>query len=94
MAEPATRAIASRFPRARLEAQAPRPLMALARARRFADAVLPVYAGSRVPERLDPAWAPPRLRRRRFDLCAFFPNARGVADVVRAARQALDGARP
>jgi len=49
-AEPAIRAIASRLPGARREVQAPRPLGALARTWRFADAVLPVYAGARVVE--------------------------------------------
>jgi lipopolysaccharide heptosyltransferase II len=82
MAEPAIRAIAGRFPETRLDVQTPRALVPLGHAWRFVDAVLPVFAGSRALERLDRLWAPPRLRRRRFDLCVLFPNARGVADLA------------
>ena len=86
MAEPAIRAIARHLPGARLEVQIPRALAPLGRVWSFVDAVLPVYTGSRTLERLDALWAPTRLRRRRFDLCVLFPNARGVATLTARAR--------
>ena len=86
MAEPAIRAIAELFPRARVTVQMARALVPLGRAWRFVDTILPVYAGSRALEYLQNLWAPPQLRRRRFDLCVLFPNASGVADLAARAR--------
>ncbi len=86
MAEPAIRAITRHRPEARLEVQIPRALAPLGRAWSCVDAVLPVYTGSRVIERLDAWWGPMRLRRRRFDLCVLFPNACGVATLTARAR--------
>jgi heptosyltransferase-2 len=79
MAEPAIRAIARHHPGARLELQIPRALAPLGHAWPFVDAVLPVVSGGRMVERLHAAWAPIRLRRRRFALCVLFPNGRAVA---------------
>jgi heptosyltransferase-2 len=86
MAEPAIRAIAERFPQARLDVLIPRALVPLGRTWAFVDTVLPVLVGSRTLERLDQLLAPARLRRRRFDLCVLFPNARGVAEEAARAR--------
>ena len=86
MAEPAIRAITRHRPDARLEVQMPRGLAPLGQAWSCVDAVLPAYTGSRVVERLDAWWGPLRLRRRRFDLCVLFPNARGVATMTARAR--------
>ena len=82
MAEPAIRAIAARFPHARLEVQTTPALAPLGRTWRFVDTVLTVYAGPRPVERLADLWAPHRLRRRRFDLCVLFPNAYRAAHLA------------
>jgi heptosyltransferase-2 len=86
MAEPAIRAIAERFPDARLDVQIARPLIPLARTWRFVERVLPVHAGSRAVENLDILSTPLRLRRRRFDLAIVFPHAWTAAHQIARAR--------
>lgn len=80
------RAIAERFPEARLDVQIARPLVPLARAWRFVETVLPVHVGSRAFEKMDLLHTPFRLRRHRFDLCVLFPHAWAVADQAVRAR--------
>ena len=81
------RAIAERFPDARLDVQMPRTLVrSLGRGASWTRSCQS-YAGSRALERLRPACGLLlRLRRRRFDLCILFPHARGVAEHGRPGR--------
>jgi heptosyltransferase-2 len=80
MAEPAMRAIAARFSRARLDVLIARPLAALARGWPFVDRIWPVPVGGRLVE----AWGARRLAGQLagqgYGVAVLFPNS------IRAAR--------
>jgi lipopolysaccharide heptosyltransferase II len=85
MAEPAARAIAARFPDARIEVLISAPIAVLAETWPFVDEIWPVVAGGRVRERLDAIRLGWRLGRRGYDLAVLFPNS------LRAAQLAVGG---
>ena len=85
MAEPAMRAIATRFPDARVEVLIAAPVAALAHAWTFAHAVRPIRVGGRIRERLDAFRLARQLERQGYDLAVLFPNS------LRAARLAAGG---
>ena len=83
MAEPAMRAIAARFPAARIEVLISAPIAALAETWPFAARIWPVLAAGRIRERADELRLGWRLGRRGYDLAILFPNS------LRSARLAI-----
>lgn len=88
MAEPAARAIAARFPEARVEVLISAPIAALPESWSFVDEIWPVIAGGRARERLDALWLGWRLGRRGYDLAVLFPNSLRAARLAAGSRAA------
>jgi heptosyltransferase-2 len=86
MAEPAARAIAARFPRARVGVLIAGPIAALAETWTFVDEIWPIRVGGRARERLDALWLSWRLGRRDYDLAVLFPNSRRAARLAAGSR--------
>ena len=85
MAEPAMRAIAARFPAARIDVAVPASLAPLAACWRFASGVVPL-ARARGIAKIGATLADSRaLRAGRYDLAVVLPNSLGSALTLRAA---------